>query len=257
MVRQVDGDTIADFTSEGSTYQIDKEVFKVDTALVVYKSNKGAQYMEKINFKADPRDNSMVAVGASPVRMKDIYAMREALNAIKEKPTKEGKNPMEEMNFEGIFPRHVLYWARGDYRKIIWTMDPEFLRIEMGYNEGVYNIPMDRILFATNGVAIKGFLTPKIKAFGEHDALDQLPLPNFYSSNNMCNGNTKLGTYNTMEQYLQAWENRVFNTKYSNENMGIGGIDGLKKLNGKKRLPKKYRAESDVTVNKLIEWLTT
>ena len=257
MVRSLDESTIGAFNAESNQYHVDTEVFKIEVALVVYKSTKNNQYMEKINFKADPRDNSMIAVGASPVRMKDIYAMRKALHTIKEKPTVGGANPMESANFKGMMPEHIIYWSRDDYKKIIWTMEPGMLKIDMSYDGGSYTIPMDTILFATDGNNIKGFLIPKTKTFDEYSVLDQLPLPNFYSSNNMCNGNTKLGVYDTMEGYLKAWENRVFQTKYSNENMGVGGLHGLKQLDGKKRLPKRYRASSNIHVKDLIQWLKT
>lgn len=253
MVRSFDDDTVKDFTEESGNYRINNEVFKINTALVVYESNKNATYMEKINFKKD--GESMVAVGASPVRMKDVYAMREALDAIREVPTIEGE-PMEKTNFKGMMPKNIIFWSRADYRKIIWTLSPGTVYIDMAYEDGEFEIPMDTILFATDGDNIKGFLLPKEKDFDEDDYLDALPLPNFYSSSNMCNGNTKLGSYNTMENYIQAWENRVFKTKYSNENLGVGGIDGLKKLSGKKRLPKKYRVQSRVSINDLIVWLT-
>jgi hypothetical protein len=254
MVRSFDESALTDFKTEGNKYIIDTETFRVSVALIVYESNKNNQYMEKVNFKENPIDNSWIAVGASPVRMKDIYAMRKALDAVKQEPRVKGKDPMEVSNFEGMIPKNIIWWSRVDYKKIIWTVDPKFLDIELeGEMSGT--IPIDKILFATNGENIKGFLVPKGKDFEEGDDLDQLPLPNFYGSSNMCNGSTKLATYNNMEQYLKAWENRVFRTKYSNENLGIGGIDGLKKLEGLKRLPKRFRVASNTTVEKLIEWL--
>ena len=135
-------------------------------------------------------------------------------------------------------------------------MEPGIISVDVSFNDDVYDIPMDTILFATDGSGLKGFLLPKNKDFDEDDYLDELPLPNFYSSSNMCNGSTELGVYDSIESYIEAWENRVFKTKYSNENMGIGGFEGLKKLHGKKKLPKQYRVESNVSLNKLIEWLT-
>ena len=249
MVQQVNESTIEKFTHEKDGYVLFDEQFVVDSALIVYKSNKSEYYMEKANFVND--NNETRFVGSSPLKAKDIVKLREAVNTIKIKKAKSEKKKF--LEFEGFIPDNVLYWSRNNPDGIIWTSDPKTVTVHMGYSGYTYVLPVPKIVFATDGEAVKGFLMPKRKSLNSY--LDALPLPNFYSSSVMCNGNTQLPEYETMNEYIKAWEDRIFKTNWSHENMGVGGIEGLKKLNGKKRLPKEFRKETSTTIKKLIEWV--
>jgi len=260
MVRQIDENTVkqlGESCSYGShpDHTIEREVFTINTALVVYTS-RNSTYMEKINFRTNAEGHE-IAVGTSAVRLKDILNIKKAIGTMELTSKSKTGDQMKTKNFEGMLPSNILYWNRIDYKRIIWTVDAQMLHVAIGSSKIDVTIPMDKIIFATNGTVIKGFLAPKRK--DELDGffyLDALPLPNFYGSSNMCNGSTELPNYFTMEGYLQAWEDRVFKTKYSNENLGMGGLKGLTELDGKKRLPKRFRTRTDVTIDKLIEWLT-
>lgn len=252
MVRQIkqplvaDWDSVEIFEREHNKYEIRKTEYIIKVALVAYQSNSD-YYMEKINFK--DIDGVQTVVGTSPIKLKDIINLKKIISSIDVGQEKH-------LRFEGIISNDIIWWNPAEPKKVIWIYDPKRVDITIGYNrtENTYNVPIGKMIFSTDGHTVKGLMFKN--TLTKNGPLYSIPLPNFGGSTSMCNGSTHLSEYDTMEEYIQSWTNRIFLTKWSNENIGMGGIEGIKTLDKKKKLLKKHWIKCNTTVNDLIEWLS-
>lgn len=221
------------------------------SALVIYQANdddNGDTYVE--HFDMDKNGNP---INAHPLSEREAKILAKSLNTEKEK-SKTFLKP------ESILPTHVLYINPTEKGSVIWYTKAKKVKLffteSLEIPNGVAHTPP--MLWMASKQHLTVFALTSDKRPTEKTVLFHAPFFNVYENGSVCMGTVNVDIKNSasVEEFIRAWENYFFNSRFShlNHNPTNSNCVNLWKelVNTDKTFPKEILKKTNKTLKNLL-----
>ena len=221
------------------------------SALVIYQANEddnGDTYVE--HFDMDKNGN---LINAHPLSEREAKILAKSLNTEKEK-SKAFLKP------ESILPTHVLYINPTEKGSVIWYTKAKKVKLffteSLEIPNGVAHTPP--MLWMASKQHLTVFALTSDKRPTEKTVLFHAPFFNVYENGSVCMGTVNVDIKNSasVEEFIRAWENYFFNSRFShlNHNPTNSNCINLWKelVNTDKTFPKEILKKTNKTLKNLL-----
>lgn len=221
------------------------------SALVIYQANEddnGDTYVE--HFDMDKNGNP---INAHPLSEREAKILAKSLNTEKEK-SKAFLKP------ESILPTNILYINPTEKGSVIWYTKAKKVKLffteSLEIPNGIAHTPP--MLWMASKQHLTVFALTSDKRPTEKTVLFHAPFFNVYENGSVCMGTVNVDIKNSasVEEFIRAWENYFFNSRFShlNHNPTNSNCVNLWKelVNTDKIFPKEILKKTNKTLKNIL-----
>lgn len=228
------------------------EIYNPTTALLVYQSETTDK---KIYVEAYDINSNGVPVNAHPLTMTECNALAEALRSSEQ-------NTCSYLIPEGLLPANVLYLNPASDGFAIWitpAMNTDiFFTKDLDIPSGRANMPA--LLWKASKEELFIYALKTVQSVTEKTMLYQAPFFNIHNTGRVCMGSVNINIEDdcTLEQFMQAWQEYFFHSRFSHlieSNSPVtGNIVQLWQslVNTDKKFPANTLRKNNLTIKNLL-----